>query len=1014
VSNASDGRTNTTLKDGPRSRARAAAQEAPARLEPGDQIGRFRIIDVIGEGGMGVVYGAEDAELGRRVAIKVLSVRGESTDGGSNRSVVEARLMREAQALARLNHPNVIAIYDVGRHDDHTFVAMELVEGESLNRWWRREPRHSRAEVLSVLMQAGQGLAAVHSVGLVHRDFKPDNVIVGSDGRVRVLDFGLARATGRASMPSLEARIAADAETTQPLAGDPAASSADAMIHAAQSLSDLREAAAASSLLDSPLTQAGLVVGTPRFMAPEQHRGGETDARTDQFSFCVALYRVLYEELPFEGEDVLEYRKNVLAGRIREPRAGADVPMWLRRVVVRGLAVDREQRFPTMNDLLAALADDPEVKARRRIRLAAVLGGTAALAIAGTWAIVDQRREHDPCVTAANELGDAWDAQRRAAIERRFTSSGRSHALDTFIRVVTALDSYAGGWRAMREESCRATRKAGRQSQLVYDLRVSCLDRRRAALSALTDVFANKLDDEVLDRAVEAVAALPALSACADIAALTATVPLPDDPVLRANIAATNSELDRAEALHAAGKYADEAPLVATALPRARLLSYPPLLARALLASGSSAISRDNVAAGEQHFVDAARAAAAAHDDVATLKAWEGITQARFNAGQYDDALALRLQLEIALARIGNDRDERAEVLMILADVLWQKARFPEARALSEEAVALRERLYGKDSAQFADATGQLGNLLAEMGEFAEARTLLERSLAATSRALGPRHPRTGLALNDLAMTVRDLGDYRASLELFDQALAIQLEAHGPESVSVGRVWNNLAGVRDALDRPDAKDAFLRAIAIKEKSMGPEHPSLALSLLNLGSHLYQRGVPAEAEPHLQRALTIQEKALGPDHPETAFSRYQLGAIRCTLRHYADGEKLLQQAIDSMAKSLGPDHFDVSRPVSSLASCRAAHVGPAAALPLYERVLAIRLSNPGKAASLAEVQWSIAHTLMVLRRDRPRALTLARAAVDNFRKADTDTTRTVADRIAGWLDRGAPAAQLPPD
>ncbi len=1000
MSNASDGTTNTTAKDGPRSRARAASSAAPTRLRAGDQLGRYRITDVLGEGGMGIVYGAEDAELGRRVAIKVLSIDGDSTDGGSNRSVVESRLLREAQALARLNHPNVIAIYDVGRHQGCTFVAMELVEGESLNRWWRREPRHSRAEILSVLVQAGQGLAAVHSVGLVHRDFKPENVIVGSDGRVRVLDFGLARATGRVSMASFD--------SITPAISDLVTVRSEALPQPAQSFTDISDVSAGSSLLDSPLTQAGLVVGTPRFMAPEQHRGGEIDARTDQFSFCVAMYRVLYEELPFEGEDLKEYCKNVLAGRIREPRDGADVPAWLRRILVRGLAADPANRFASMTELLAALTDDPEIKARRRLRVAAVLGGTATVAILGTWALVDQQQAQDPCAAAANELGDAWNAQRRSAIEHRFTSSGRSHANDTFARVADALDGYAGRWRAMREESCRATRTAGRQSQLVYDLRVSCLDRRRTAFAALTDIFASNNDGEMVDRAVDAVAALPTMTACADIAALTATVPLPDEPALRANIEATSRELDRADALHAAGKYADEAPIVAGALPRARMLSYPPLLARALLVTGTSELSRDKFVEGEQSYVEAARAAAAAHDDGATVGAWVGMIQARVNAGRYDDALALRLQLEIALARIGNPAVERAEVLLMLSDVLWQKARFAEARTLAEEAVTLRERVYGPNSAQFADATGQLGNLLAEMGEFAAARPLLERSLAAMSRALGPRHPRTALALNDLALTVRDLGDYRAALPLFDQALAIQQEALGPDAAAIGRTWNNLAGVRDALDRPDAKDAFLRAIEIKEKSLGPDHSSLALSLLNLGSHLYQHDKNAEAEPYLRRALAIQEKALGAEHPETEFSRYQLGGIRCSLKQFADGEALLEQARAGMAKSLGADHFDVSRPLMALGSCRGAHLGAAAALPLYERALAIRLKNPGKTASLGEVQWATARTLVRLGRDRARVLTLARAAADNFRASDTDSTRATAEKITNWLERGAPA------
>jgi tetratricopeptide (TPR) repeat protein len=268
------------------------------------------------------------------------------------------------------------------------------------------------------------------------------------------------------------------------------------------------------------------------------------------------------------------------------------------------------------------------------------------------------------------------------------------------------------------------------------------------------------------------------------------------------------------------------------------------------------------------------------------------------------------------------------------------------------------------------------------------------------------------MATNDLALTVRDLGDYRTALTLFDQALVILQDALGPEAVEVGRTWNNLAGVRDVLERPDAKDAFLRAIAIKEKTLGPEHPSLALSLLNLGSHFKGLDQFAEAEPYLRRALAIQEKALGADHPETAFSRYELGGIVCHLRHFADGEAQLERARAALAKSLGADHFDVSRPLIALGSCRAARLGPAAALPFYEQALTIRAKNPGKTSSLADAQWNVAQVLVRTGRDRPRALELARAAVENFRKAATASSDVRATKIGAWLDRGAPATPLP--
>jgi serine/threonine protein kinase/Tol biopolymer transport system component len=311
-------------------------------LARGAVVGRYVILEHLGEGGMGVVYAAFDPELDRRVAVKLLRPDHASTATAERR---RERLQREAKAMARLSHPNVVSVHDLGVTGEHLFVAMDLVEGMTL-RAWLAEPRPWR-DVVRVYRDAGRGLAAAHQSGIVHRDFKPDNVLLDSAGVARVTDFGLAFA-GSMDEPS------------GPLAqGSPR------------------------------LTRDGALLGTVEYLAPEVFRGGLADARSDQFSFCVALFEALHGEHPFVANPTSQtlsvadaYALEVLQGRVRPPPAGSDVPAWLHRVVLRGLAVDPAERYPSMEELLADLGRDPAPARRRLLILAGVAvgaGGSAAV-----------------------------------------------------------------------------------------------------------------------------------------------------------------------------------------------------------------------------------------------------------------------------------------------------------------------------------------------------------------------------------------------------------------------------------------------------------------------------------------------------------------------------------------------------------------------------------------------------------------------------------------------------------
>ncbi len=310
-----------------------------------ETISRFEIKGKLGEGGMGVVLLALDPLLGRRVALKVLH-----RDGGDDAAAGRRRLLREAQGMAQLSHDNVIVVHEVGTHDDQVYLAMEYVSGRTLTAW---QADRTWREVLDVYLRAGRGLLAAHDAGLIHRDFKPDNVLVGDDGRVRVTDFGLVAAVATAA--------------------------------SAVALSKTEVALRKESELAMPLTQTGAVMGTPRYMAPEQHLGEPIDPRADQFAFCVALYEALYGQLPFVGTTYPVMVAHVLAGDVVPVPTTSPVPAIVRDAVLRGLRRDRNERFPSMRELLAVLSSIVEPRpepAHTRLRWLVPAAAVGAIALA--------------------------------------------------------------------------------------------------------------------------------------------------------------------------------------------------------------------------------------------------------------------------------------------------------------------------------------------------------------------------------------------------------------------------------------------------------------------------------------------------------------------------------------------------------------------------------------------------------------------------------------------------------
>ncbi len=345
----------------------------------GDVVGRHQIVSVLGAGGMGRVYRAKDPDLNRDVAIKVLHRAPGSGSGG-----LEHRLMREAQAMAKLSHPNLATVYDVGTVRGEVYIAFEFIDGMTLGKWMR-EPGRTVAEKLEALRAAGRGLAAAHSAGVIHRDFKPDNVLVAKDGSVKVVDFGLARGVGS------EVKV-------EPKPGD-------------------------SDALSVDLTLTGSILGTPAYMAPEQHKGMAADERADQFGFAVSAWEALYGERPFRGKTIQMVAMAICDGAIAEPAAvaAAQVPAGVQAALRRALAVEPAERFADMNALLAALAGAPVAAAGRKRRLLMVAAAAAVIIGVGVGLLLWKRSRGGDEVRFGGVLDSA---QIRGTVAPNFPKAG--------------------------------------------------------------------------------------------------------------------------------------------------------------------------------------------------------------------------------------------------------------------------------------------------------------------------------------------------------------------------------------------------------------------------------------------------------------------------------------------------------------------------------------------------------------------------------------------------------------
>ena len=756
-------------------------------LAEGTVIGEhFVIEDAIGSGGMGIVYRAHDRALDRRVALKI-----------DARGLDVARARREAQALARLAHPNVVTIHEIGVHDGSPFVAMELCAGGTARSWLRARPRSWR-DVLALYLAAARGLVAAHDAGLVHRDVKPDNILLGADDRARIGDFGLARDV-----------VGLDGGGTVDRAAD-----ADEVV---------TRTTTSTGRQPDHVTATGAVVGTPRYMAPEQRRGGQVDARADQFSFALALYEALAGADPFPA--AAEARIAAIeAGVIAPPARDQRVPRRVLAVLSRGLAADPARRWPSMAAMVSAL----ERAARPRWpwiagALVVVLAGGAATAFA-------MRSEAaapgpDPCAGVVRDLASAWTPGSRAGFLR---AHGKAAATASWTADV--LDHHTASWAAARTTICI---DAVRDPQWSADLVTRAVDCLRSSQRELVELAA--IGDVAQGELVGATSNVADPVACGrrEQIALTRTTPLtPAAEATRDAVIALASDSERAAD---SGDVAKARALAGDAMVRA---AAGPPIARALAAQamGRLELATSGIDAAAEHFKSAFFDFRSVSDGSHTFATALQLAQAYAGAGKADLAAEWVTHARAEAERLGGP-PWRTAMLESLAALV--------ARARGDHAGAVTANQRGIDA---LEATGNPvmtpniirayathATLLAEAGRLDDSIAAARRALAQQEQLLGPDHPDLITSLTNIGLGYSDQGK-------IDEALP----------------W--LMRAKDLADRSLPRDSMPRAMVY----------------LSCGEQLAKRR-PAEAVPMLQEVVRIVELSSGKDSDDAKQVRAMLDA-----------------------------------------------------------------------------------------------------------------------------------------
>jgi serine/threonine protein kinase/tetratricopeptide (TPR) repeat protein len=969
------------------------------KLEP-VRIGRFTLLESIGSGSMGEIFAAYDDQLDRKVALKLVRA------GARAATRADARLLREAQTLARLSHPNVVQVYEAGTFENRVFIAMEFIHGMTLSRWLETladmPAGLRRREVLRIFVAAGRGLEAAHRAGLAHRDFKPDNALVGDDGRVRVVDFGLARAVGDTS----EASGATHTDSSHVLAASDVDQST-VEIGASERREGQRESAPRLEAAIK-LTATGTILGTPRYMAPEQMRGQLADHRSDQFSFCVALYHALYGEFPFAGKSFFEITLALDSGEIAPPPRGVEVPAPIRQALLRGLARDAAARFADMGALLDVL-EHSEPRARRR-RMVAV---GAALAAAGivAFAVVGPGLASDPCAAVTEQIDTHWTTGARDRIRMAFARTGLGYAAPTWDRTATLLDGYTDRWRHEAGDACQATHVQRTQSSDLFDRRMLCLTRGSQQLAALVHAL-GEARAETVEHAVEAATSLPDPGACRDVERMLLAPAPPAEPEIAVAVAAVRERLASVHVQGLLGQYRAAEDAASVELGRARNLGYRPLVAEALLAVGRTTARRadaGHVETATAHLFDALDVAEGMRHDALAAEIWLDLVHvARRNHDNTAQAHAWSRRARAAVERAGDAPRERGAIEQEIGELHYRDGRYPDAERQLRVAM---EIFAGEAELRVAMARAQhaLANTLHAAGQHEQADALYRQARSAMRKELGAGHPHEARLLSDHALALQEIGHMDEAHEILQAALGIWMAAYDENHLEVGRIQLALANVAQQRGNLEPALAHVReSLRIYEHALGAGHAMLAEPYVVLGVIEFRRERHDASLAAYQAALEIQIRNLGSDAPMVGVTRLNLAETWVRLGRHEDA----LAEFDRAERILTGSAYDVPGIMAVLWKGRGValwgkHDGEGAAAAL-ERALALFDQQSGQNLERAEALWTLAQAVTGPARRAPqRALDMAGEARRIF-AASGEAGQRLTEAIAAWLrQRGRP-------
>jgi tetratricopeptide (TPR) repeat protein len=927
----------STAATGQPTEVRAVASDGEV-IDAGTIVGRYVVQGVLGAGGMGVVYAAYDPELDRTVAIKLLR-----TPARSERSrEASTQLHGEAQAMARIRHANVVTVYEVGVFRDQVFIAMERVDGTTLRDWMSERPRNWR-EVVAMFLLAGEGLAAAHDVGVVHRDFKPENVLVRRDGEVRVSDFGLS-AFGH-----------------------------DEPTHAS-------------------------VGGTPAYMAPEWMHASSGDPRGDQFSFGVAFYEALYGTRPFSDHN---FGERLEPARRAIPNAtNARVPRAVRAVLHRALAVDVESRYRSMGELLAHLRRG--LRTRRMVGGAVAVTAMVGLAIVTTVAITSRTaRSSSPCATVADRLSDVWNDARRDRAKTAFLATKAPYAPVSFDHASAELGRYTTAWAAMRLDACEATEVRHEQSSALRDRRIGCLDEAAVRVQVIADAFVNA-DLATARDAITLVEGLPPLATCNDTKSLLAVVPPPTDPVTRARADAFATKIAIANALFVAGKLDAASEQLDGLDAEVGAIGYAPLTTSLLLVRARLAASGPHVADAQPLFRRAALEAEASGKDELKADALLGLTWFQKDKDDSRDAERAFEEASAISRRLGSPKTLEAEIASHRGASAEAGGDFRAALPWRRRAVVLMTEQYGDDDVRVAKASLHLAETLRHLASFQEANTLADHAVGVLDTTLGADHPDAATAHVTRAVLRFEAGHVEDALAEATDANRRLVATLGHDNPALARSMMVIATAQAALEHYDvAISLFRRAVALTEPVYGATEAGVRADRLALAQALINAGRRDEALSEYNNVIAASERTGDGDGVLVGNAELGIANILVVEGKQRAAIPRFQRAVAIFQARLGARDPQVGMAISQLGSATASF-DPSRGLELLEQGVAIEVAALGtEDVHTATDRSTLGQLLYESGRDRERGRRIVVQVRDQLAKLGAEADLADVDT---WLRR----------